>query len=66
MSAAEIMKELPKLTDAERREVHRKLAELKADEDMQLCNQAPRETSRALDRQEEVACRARLNTCFAE
>jgi len=39
MSAAEIIKELPKLTEAERREVRRKLAELAAEnEDIALSN----------------------------
>jgi len=38
MSAAEIIKELPKLTEAERREVRRKLAELAAESDGSAVN----------------------------
>ncbi len=53
MSAAEIIKELPKPSEAERREVQRKLAELAADEDVELCNQAASEAAMMLDRMEE-------------
>jgi len=38
MSAAEIIKELPKLTEAERREVRRKLAELAAENEDSAVN----------------------------
>jgi hypothetical protein len=38
MSAAEIIKELPKLTEAERREVRRKLAELAAENEDSAAN----------------------------
>jgi len=55
MSAAEIMKELPKLTDAERREVARKLAELYADEEVEFCNQAALQSFQELEKQDDAA-----------
>jgi hypothetical protein len=54
MSATEIINELPKLTEAERRAVREKLSELAAqDEDIALCNQAAVEGAMMLDRMEE-------------
>lgn len=54
MSAAEIVQELPKLTEAERRAVSQKLLELAAEnEDVRLCNQAALEGARLLDRMED-------------
>jgi hypothetical protein len=54
MSAAEILSELPKLTDAERRAVRRKLSELAAEnEEIALCDQAALDGAMMLDRMEE-------------
>ncbi len=56
MSASEIIKELPKLSEAERRAVLRKLRELAADdEDARLSEQAADEQAAELDRLEEAA-----------
>ena len=56
MSASEIIKELPKLSEAERRVVLRKLRELTAqDEDVRACEQAADEQAAQLDRLEEAA-----------
>ena len=56
MSASEIIKELPKLNEAERRAVLHKLRELAVrDEDVRLCEQAADEQARQLDRLEEAA-----------
>ena len=56
MSASEIIKELPKLSEAERRAVLNKLRELAArDEDVRLCEQAADEQAAELDRLEEPA-----------
>jgi hypothetical protein len=68
MSATEIIQELPKLTEAERREVRRKLAELSAaaDEDAAFCDAAALATFQELDKQEDVARRAQLQAFFAE
>ena len=58
MSAAEIINELPKLTEAERRAVREKLSELAArNEDIDLCNQAALEGAVMLDRMEEEDAR---------
>ncbi len=55
MSASEIIKELPKLSEAERRAVLHKLRELAVrDEDVRLCEQAPDEQAADLDRLEEA------------
>jgi len=54
MSATEIINELPKLTEAERRAVRQKLSELAAqDEDIELCNQSALDGAVMLDRMEE-------------
>ena len=55
----EIMNELPKLTDAERRDVRRKLLELAAadNEAVALCNQAATEGAMMLDRMEDEDAR---------
>jgi phage-related protein len=68
MSATEIIQELPKLTEAERREVRRKLAELSAvaDEDVALCDETAQATFQELDKQEDEDRRTRLKTFFAE
>ena len=56
MSASEIIKELPTLSEADRRAVLRKLRELAAqDEDIRLCEQAADEQAAKLDRLEEAA-----------
>jgi hypothetical protein len=56
VSASEIIKELPKLSEAERRAVLRKLRELATqDEDVRLCDQAATEQAAKLDRLEETA-----------
>jgi hypothetical protein len=58
MSAAGIIDELPKPTEAERRAVREKLFELAADnEDIALCNQAALEGALILDRMKEKAAR---------
>ena len=58
MSATEILNELPKLTEGERRAVRRKLSELAAEnEEVALCDQAALEGAIMLDRlEEEDAC----------
>ena len=56
MSASEIIKELPKLSEAERRAVLNKLRELAAqDEDVRAREQAADEQAARLDRLEEAA-----------
>jgi hypothetical protein len=56
VSAAEIIRELPKLTEAERRAVLNKLRELAVQEaDVRLCQQAADEQAAKLDRLEETA-----------
>jgi hypothetical protein len=58
MSATEILSELPKLTEAERRSVRRKLSELAAENDeIALCDQAALEGAMMLDRMEEEDAR---------
>ena len=61
MSATEIIKELPRLTEADRRAVLEKLRDLVVqDEDICACNSAAQQQAAALDRMEEevVAYRA--------
>lgn len=54
MSASEILKELPKLTESERRAVRQALLELaNQNEDIALSNQAALEGALMLDRLEE-------------
>ena len=56
MSASEILKELPKLSEAERRAVLDKLRELAVrDEDVRQCEEAADEQAAELDRLEEQA-----------
>jgi hypothetical protein len=58
MSASEIIAELPKLTEVERRAVRQRLSELAAEnEDIALCNQAALEGALMLDRMEEEDAR---------
>lgn len=58
MSAADIINELPKLTEAERRAVREKLSELAAqNEDIEFCNQAALEGALMLDRMEDEDAR---------
>jgi hypothetical protein len=53
MSATEIINELPRLTEAERRAVREKLSELAAqNEDIEACNQAALEGALMFDRME--------------
>ena len=53
MSASEIIKELPKLNDAERRAIREGLLEIASqDPDVALCNQAALEGALMLDRME--------------
>jgi len=60
MSAAEILSELPKPTETERRAVRRKLTELAAENgDIALCDQAALEGAMMLDRREEEDVRRR-------
>jgi hypothetical protein len=54
VSAAEIINELPKLSEAELRLVRRRLLELAAqNQDVELCNQAALEGAVMLDRMED-------------
>ncbi len=58
MSATEIISELPRLSEAQRREVRRKLSELAAEnEEVALCDQAALEGAMMLDRMEETDAR---------
>ena len=58
MSATEILNELPKLTEAERRAVRQKLLELaEENEAVAWCDQAALEGSVMLDRMEEEDAR---------
>lgn len=58
MSATEIINELLKLSEAERRAVRQKLSELAAqNEDIELCNQAALDGALMLDRMEEEDAR---------
>lgn len=58
MSASEIVKELPRLTEAERRLIREGLLELANQEpDIALCNQAAIEGALMLDRIEEEDAR---------
>jgi len=58
MSATEILSELPKLTEAERRALRRKLSELAAENmEIALCDQAALEGAMMLDRMEEEDAR---------
>ena len=60
MSATEILSELSKLTEAERRAVRRKLSELAAEnEGVALCDQAALEGAMMFDRMEEEDARHR-------
>jgi hypothetical protein len=56
VSASEIIKELPKLSEAERRAVLKKLRDLAVqDEDVRLCEQTAGEQAAEVDRLEEAA-----------
>jgi hypothetical protein len=58
MSAAEILKELPKLTEADRRAVRQRLLELaEENEAVALCDQAAVEGAMMLDRMEDEDAR---------
>lgn len=58
MSATEILEELPRLNEAERRAVRQKLLELAAEnEDVRACNEAATEGARLLDAMEEEDAR---------
>jgi hypothetical protein len=60
MSASDIINELPRLTEAERRAVREKLLELAAqNQDIELCNQAALEGAVMLDRMEDEDARRR-------
>ncbi len=60
MSTAEIIRELPRLTESERREVCEKLLELiRQDEDVKACDEAAIEGARLLDGAEEATGRER-------
>jgi len=61
MSAAEIIRELPKLTEEERRAVRQTLLDLaNQNEDIAACNQAALEGAALLDRMESQAQGDRL------
>jgi hypothetical protein len=54
VSATEILEELPKLTEAERRAVRQKLLELAAEnEDVRTCDQPATDGARLLDAMED-------------
>jgi uncharacterized membrane protein len=54
MSATEIIRELPQLTDAERRAIRQALVEIaNENEDVAICNQTALEAAITLDRMEE-------------
>jgi hypothetical protein len=54
MSATEIIRELPKLTDADRRAIREALLEIaNQDRDVALCNEAALEGAMLLDRMED-------------
>ena len=54
MSAAEIIRELPELTEADRRAIREALLEIANENpDVALCNQAALEGARMLDRMED-------------
>jgi len=58
MSATEIINELPKLTETERRAVRHKLLALAAEnDDIRLCNEAAIEGALMFDRMEEEDAR---------
>jgi hypothetical protein len=58
MSATEIINELPKLSEVERRAVRQKLLELAAEnEDVKVCDEAALEGALMLDRMEEEDAR---------
>ncbi len=60
MSVAEILKELPKLTEAERRQVREELLQIaNANPDIALCNQTALEGAVMLDRLEDEDARHR-------
>ena len=62
MNVAEIIKELPKLTDAERRTIRQILLEIaNQDEDVARCNQAALEGAIMFDRMEDNDARPRSN-----
>jgi hypothetical protein len=57
MSAAEIIRELPKLAEADRRAIREALLEIaNQDPEVALCNQAALEGALMLDRMEDDAC----------
>lgn len=54
MSAAEIIRELPRLTEADRREIRDVLLKIaNQDSDVALCNQSALEGAQLLDRMED-------------
>jgi hypothetical protein len=58
MSATEIIKELPKLSEADRRAVREKLLELaEENEDVRLCNESALQGALMLDRMEDEDAR---------
>jgi hypothetical protein len=59
MSAAEIIRELPKLTEADRRAIREALLEIaNQDPEVALCNQAALEAAMMLDRMEDDDARS--------
>jgi hypothetical protein len=58
MSAAEIIQELPRLSEADRRQIREVLLEIaNQDQDVALCNQAALEGAQLLDRMEDEDAR---------
>jgi hypothetical protein len=67
VSASEIIKELPKLTETERRAIREGLLEIaNQDADVALCNQAALDGAMMLDRMESDDARRRGNESSAE
>lgn len=59
MSVAQIIKQLPKLTEAERETVKERLKKLEMDEEVQLVGAAARNAFIAIDRMEEEHARSK-------
>ena len=66
MSASEIIKELPKLSEAERRAIREGLLEIaNRESDMAVCNQAALDGALILDRMEDEDARRQSRPRFA-
>ena len=62
MSAGDIIKELPRFTEADRRHIREELLEItNADPNVVLCNQSARDNAELLDRMEDNKSRHSSN-----